>query len=90
VAERNLDRSVDSVSDQKPTVCRMVHFVSYGTPACESGCQAAVITETTTWDTVGLAVLSPFGATFVRTIAHDEAGKAAGTWHWPERTDSGA
>jgi hypothetical protein len=38
----------------KPTVCRLVHYVSYGTPGGEyhSKCRAAVITEVGQWITV--------------------------------------
>lgn len=73
----------------KPSVGRIVHYRSYGTPGGEytSECRAAVVTETDTSDTVGLAVLNPTGMFFNRTIAHDEDGKAGGTWHWPERVE---
>jgi hypothetical protein len=76
------------MSDQKPSVGRIVHYVSYGTPGGEytSQCRAAVVTETDTSDTVGLAVLNPTGMFFNRTVVHDEGGKAGGSWHWPERT----
>jgi hypothetical protein len=75
------------MSDQKPSVGRIVHYVSYGTPGGEyaSECRAAIITETNTSDTVGLAVLNPTGMFFNRTVVHDEETKAGGTWHWPER-----
>ena len=73
----------------KPSVGRIVHYVSYGTPGGEytSECRAAIITETNTSDTVGLAVLNPTGMFFNRTIVHDEDGKSGGTWHWPERIE---
>lgn len=35
-------------------------------------------------DACGLAVLNPTGQ-FFNSCAHDEAGRAPGTWHWPER-----
>ena len=75
------------MSDQKPSVGRVVHYVSHGTPGGEytSQCRAAIVTETNTSDTVGLAVLSPAGMLFDRTVVHDEDGKGGGTWHWPER-----
>jgi hypothetical protein len=71
----------------KPSIGRVVHYVSYGTPGGEytSQCRAAVVTETDTSDTVGLAVLNPTGMFFNRTIPHDEDDKSGGTWHWPER-----
>jgi hypothetical protein len=76
------------MSDQKPSVGRIVHYVSYGTPGGEyaSQCRAAVVTETDTSDTVGLAVLNPTGMFFNRTVVHDEGDKTGGSWHWPERT----
>lgn len=76
-----------------PTVGRIVHYRSYGTPGGEyvGECRAAVVTETAEQayhsppgfeDTVGLCVLSPTGQHFDRAVHHDEA-KAGGTWHWP-------
>ena len=74
----------------QPSVGRIVHYVSYGTPGGEytSECRAAVITETDTSDTVGLAVLNPTGMFFNRTVVHDEDSKSGGTWHWPERVEA--
>ena len=80
----------------KPSIGRIVHYVSYGTPGGEyaSQCRAAVVTELDQADAerVGLCVLNPTGQFFhslasggcVRD-AHDHAG---GTWHWPEREES--
>lgn len=72
---------------QMPSVARIVHYVSYGTPGGEytSECRAAIVTETDTSDTVGLCVLNPTGLLFNRTVTHDEDAKHGGTWHWPER-----
>ena len=88
---------------QKPSVGRIVHYVSYGTPGGEytSECRAAVVTEVLDDDEVGLAVLNPTGMFFNSPIRHDEPrviqveGKslrvppnpAGGTWHWPERIE---
>lgn len=82
---------------QKPSVGRIVHYVSYGTPGGEytSQCRAAIITgvpgpaDLDSRDVdmpVDLAVLNPTGMFFNR-CKHDEDGKAGGTWHWPERVD---
>jgi len=73
----------------KPSVGRIVHYVSYGTPGGEytSECRAAVVTETDTSETVGLMVANPTGLFFNRTVVHDEESKRGGTWHWPERAD---
>lgn len=84
-----------------PSIGRIAHYVSYGTPGGEykSECRAAVITEVTgdPLESVGLAVLGPAGVFFNRAVPHDElppAGKILpgerathrpGTWHWPER-----
>lgn len=75
------------MSEQRPSIGRIVHYVSFGTPGGEytSECRAAAITEVDTSDTVGLCVLNPTGMFFNRTVPHDESGEGFGTWHWPER-----
>lgn len=77
----------------RPSVGRIVHYVSYGTPGGEyaSECRAAVITEVVPIArgsaTVGvsLCVLNPEGQFFNRNVQQDEEGRGRGTWHWPER-----
>lgn len=78
---------------QQPSVGRIVHYVSYGTPGGEhpSVCRAAVVTEVDRemvggdgW-VVGLAVLNPTGMFFNRDVVQNEAVHEGGTWHWPER-----
>lgn len=58
------------MTDQKPSVGRIVHYVSYGTPGGEytSQCRAAIVTEVELGvpqslggERVGLAVLNPTG-----------------------------
>lgn len=80
----------------KPSVGRIVHYVSFGTPGGEypTACRAALVTETdaTNAGRVGLAVLNPTGA-FFRSLSdggswNDETAHAGGTWHWPEREES--
>jgi hypothetical protein len=71
------------MSEQKPSVGRVVHYVSHGTPVRTDGtqaytkqCRAAVITELSYYDPeltkptyeVGLAVLNPTGL-FFRPLA---------------------
>lgn len=83
----------------RPSVGRVVHYVSYGTPGGEfpSTCRAAIVTATnglvqyrpgvevaSDAEVVDLAVLNPEGLFFNRGVVQDEA-KARGTWHWPER-----
>jgi hypothetical protein len=83
---------------QKPSVGRIVHYVSYGTPGGEfkSQCRAAIVTEVESvpkalgGERVGLAVLNPTGI-FLHSIdaggcIQNEDHHAGGTWHWPERT----
>lgn len=78
----------------RPSVGRMAHYVSYGTPGGEypSVCRAAIMTEVPSpfsddSEAVSLCVLSPEGQFFNRHVPHDEETKAGGTWHWPERVD---
>ncbi len=77
-----------------PSVGRIVHYVSYGTPGGEytSQCRAAIVTEvkdeaSETGPCVGLAVLNPTGMFFNPHICQDETDKRGGTWHWPERVE---
>ncbi len=87
-----------ALPDQQPSVGRIVHYVSFGTPGGEfkSECRAAVVTEVELGvpnslggERVGLAVLNPTGI-FLHSLAaggckyYDEA-RVGGTWHWPER-----
>jgi hypothetical protein len=69
-----------------PSVGRIVHYVSYGTPGGEyvSQCRAAIVTDIVSDDVVGLAVLNPTGMFFNRST-YDESGTVGGSWHWPER-----
>lgn len=87
----------------KPSVGRIVHYVSYGTPGGEYGseCRAAVITavgrsadelpeaaETRSMaQELDLCVLNPEGLFFNCGVPQNEPAKNGGTWHWPERVD---
>jgi len=85
------------MAQQMPSVGRMVHYVSHGTPPREDGtqayaskCRAAIVTEVHGGDdqVVGLAVMNPTGLFFHRSVEHDgdeDGGHDGGTWHWPER-----
>jgi len=80
-----------------PSVGRIVHYVSHGTPIREDGtqvftkqCRAAIVTEVSFEDPrwVGLAVINPTGFFFhplVQGNNYDETGKQPGSWHWPEK-----
>lgn len=82
------------MTEQKPSVGRIVHYVSYGTPGGEypSVCRAAIVTEAPSSfstdsgddEPVGLCVLNPEGIFLNRYVAHDEDDHRGGTWHWPE------
>jgi hypothetical protein len=81
----------------EPSVGRIVHYVSYGTPGGEfpSTCRAAVVTEVGPYydgggeggHIVSLAVLNPSGLFFDTDIEQAEDVHKGGTWHWPERVD---
>lgn len=85
-----------SAPQPRPTVGRIVHYVSHGTPVRADGsqvysseCRAAIITEvsdeTGFGRVVGLCVLNPTGQFFNRGVEQDEPHHAGGTWHWPEQ-----
>lgn len=80
----------------KPTVGRIVHYVSYGTPGGEYQPEhrAAVIAglnilpgEDQEIHSVSLVVLNPNGLFFNTEVFQDEHEKRGGTWHWPERDE---
>lgn len=82
----------------KPTVGRIVHYVSYGTPGGEYQPEhrAAIVSGVPVPKTDGtfggndeahLVVMNPTGLFFNEFVEHDEEEKRGGTWHWPERDD---
>ncbi|GIF16535.1 hypothetical protein [Actinoplanes teichomyceticus] len=88
----------------KPTVGRIVHYVSYGTPGGEytSQCRAAVVTEVngpafnpaTGRDAedstvVGLCVLNPEGMFFNRSVLQSEPAETPGDPNCPDRAEHG-
>lgn len=87
------------MSSPVPTVGRVVHYISHGTPVRADGTQAftpehraAIVTEVDAGDPrrVGLAVLNPGGLFFHPLAAggseQDESASVGGSWHWPERS----
>lgn len=84
------------MAEQQPTVGRIVHYVSYGTPGGEyaSQCRAAIVAEVDEYqpDPAGkflghlnLCVLNPDGLFFNKGVLQSEGEHRGGTWHWPER-----
>jgi hypothetical protein len=87
----------------KPSIARMVHYVSYGTPNGEypSVCRAAIVAavgreadslpefdETRSMtQELDLCVFNPEGMFFKQGVPQNEPIKAGGTWHWPERVE---
>lgn len=63
----------------KPSVGRIVHYVSYGTPGgeYESTCRAAIVTEVT-GSAVGLCVLNPEGQFFNRGVQYHDGAETPG------------
>ncbi len=78
-------------ASQKPTVGRVVHYVSQGHSLGINGststCRAAIVTEVKNDTMVSLAVFTTRGTLFYTDLTLD-TGNAAATWHWPERTDA--
>jgi hypothetical protein len=73
----------------KPSIGRIVHYVSYGSKdgRYESTCRAAIVTEVHEDEEIGLATVNPTGIFFDRRCRHAEDDHTGGTWHWPERVD---
>lgn len=68
----------------KPSIGRIVHYQSYGTPNGEfkSEPRAAVITGVVDDQIVHLCVLNPTGMFFNLNVQH---GDGPGQWNWPPR-----
>ncbi|MGH7954743.1 MAG: hypothetical protein ACREOZ_02155 [Gloeomargaritales cyanobacterium] len=76
------------MSNPIPSIGRIVHYVSYGTPGGEytSECRASIVTGLTNEpEIISVCVVNPTGMFFNVGIYHDEINKSGGTWHWPER-----
>lgn len=70
-----------------PTVGRIVHYQSHGSPNGQhrSEPRAAIITEVISPTVVGLCVLNPTGMYFDRGTQFSAEPKA-GHWSWPPRS----
>lgn len=77
------------MSEQKPSVGRIVLYRAFGTPGGEYPAvdRAAVVTQVHgdgPGVAVGLAVLNPTGIFFNTSISYSEEA-LPGTWRWPPR-----
>lgn len=73
----------------KPTVGRIVHYQSYGTPGGEykSLPRAAVITDVHSDTCVSLCIMNPTGLFFTTSVNFD-SGIRPGCWNWPPREEA--
>jgi len=92
--EETITMPVQADVGPPPSVCRMVHYVAFGTPGGEykaGAHRAAVITEVgkgkdaEALRQVSLMVINPTGIHFREFVSQDENKKKVGTWHWPEK-----
>lgn len=70
----------------KPSVGRIVHYQSYGTPGGEylPEPRAAIVTEVIHEGTVSLCVLNPSGMFFNQRVEF-ASEPTPGCWNWPPR-----
>ena len=81
-------RTVEGKEPVKPTVGRIVHYVSHPTPEGDpSENQAALVTAVNEDGTVLLTVFTPGGVLLKDNVLADHDEDQAGTWHWPHRCD---
>lgn len=68
----------------KPSIGRIVHYFSYGTPGGEykNEQRAAIVTGVVDDETVHLCVLNPTGMFFNMNA---KKGTSGGQWDWPPR-----
>lgn len=80
------------MTEQVPSIGRIVHYVSFGTPGGEYGkeCRAAVVTEVSPegnakgGNFVGLCVLNPTGQFFNRAVEYDDGAEMPGDPNCPD------
>jgi hypothetical protein len=73
--------------EQKPSVGRIVHYQSFGTPGGEylPAPRAAVVTQVNgEAGSVGLCILNPTGQFFNQSVPYSAEPKP-GHWNWPPR-----
>lgn len=84
--------------NQNPSVGRVVHYLSEGSPVLPDGsqkyasvCRAAIVTavpevQVPEGNLASLCVLNPTGMFFRADVEYVQDGpRRSGTWHWPER-----
>ncbi len=69
---------------KKPSIGRIVHYQSFGTPGGEYASQprAAIITAVHTDECVNLCILNPTGVFFASSVLHADE-PTPGRWNWP-------
>ena len=65
-----------------PSVGRIVHYQSFGTPGYPSAPRAAVITQVNDDGTINLGIFNESYISFQQNVAYDP-DNAPGTWHQP-------
>jgi hypothetical protein len=80
----------------KPSIGRIVHYVSHGTPprpdgsqAFTSQCRAAVVTAVGANDTVDLFVMNPTGLFLNQDCRYDDGAEHPGSPDCPDRAAHG-
>jgi hypothetical protein len=73
--------------EQVPSIGRVVHYHSYGTPKGEYLPKpiAAIITQVNDDGTVGLCIFNPTGLFFNTNVPYDQSDTLPGHWSWPPR-----
>lgn len=80
--------TVEGEEPLRPTVGRIVNYVSHPTPEGDpSRNEAAVITAVNEDDTLLLTVFTPGGVLLKDNVIADQDDDTAGTWHWPRRCE---
>jgi len=72
------------VPEQKPSVGRIVHYMTRGSAdgVYPPTAFAAIITKVTDYETVSLVTFGESGLRFEQNVKH---GDSAGQWNWPPR-----
>lgn len=76
----------------KPTIGRIVHYTSYGTPGGEypKTCRAAVITAVEDDETVSLFVMNPEGVFLNQAVKRNDGAETPGDPDCPQADSHGS